>query len=183
MREITRLLEAASEGDPVAREELFRRVYDELRILARQRLSRESTLTDLDAGSLVHEAYLRLSRQAELPTAGRRAFFAYASSVMRSVIVDYVRQREAAKRGAGAAAITLVTHELASEMGSTEVSALHEALDDLKRVDPRCAQLVEMRFFGGLEFEEIADILEVSRSTISRDWDKARLFLFQALKG
>lgn len=179
MGEITQLLESVSEGDPGAREVLFKRVYAELRVLARQRLARESTLTDLDASGLVHEAYLRLTRQEELPTANRRAFFSYASTVMRSVIVDYVRQRKSAKRGSGVAAITLITRELAQDLRSTDIAAL----DDLRRVCERCCRLVEMRFFGGMEFEEIADALEVSRTTVSRDWDKARLFLYQALKG
>lgn len=182
MGEITVLLQAASGGDVTARDALFKQVYAELRQLARQRLARESTLTDLDAGSLVNEAYLRLTKQEGLPATNRRVFFGYASTVMRSVIVDYVRQRRSAKRGSGVAAITLITQAMAQDSRFTDMVALDEALDDLRRIDERCCHLVEMRFFGGLDFEEIAEVLEVSRATVGRDWDKARAFLYQALK-
>jgi RNA polymerase sigma factor (TIGR02999 family) len=183
MPDITRLLQSASDGEPGAKDELFKAVYTELEQLARTRLSRDSTLTHLDARSLVHEAYLRLTRQAQLPTSSRKAFFAYASSVMRSVVVDYVRQRATAKRGSGESPVTLVTREVDDATPATDVSALDEALEDLKRVDERCHRLVEMRFFGGLEFTEIADVLGISVTTVSRDWSKARLFLFKAIHG
>jgi RNA polymerase sigma factor (TIGR02999 family) len=183
MPDITRLLQAASGGDAEARDALFKAVYSELENLARMRLARDSTLTHLDARSLVHEAYLRLTKQAELPSANRRAFFGYASQVMRSVVVDYVRARQTAKRGSGEAPVTLVTSAVDDQTPVTDVSALDEALQDLKRVDERCHRLVEMRFFGGLEFTEIAEVLGVSVTTVSRDWSKARLFLFKAIHG
>ena len=184
MPDITKLLQAASDGDAGAKDALFRAVYGELEQLARSRLARDSTLTHLDARSLVHEAYLRLTKQAQLPSTNRRAFFAYASSVMRSVVVDYVRARKTAKRGSGDEPVTLVTGEVDGQgPAATDVSALDDALQDLRRVDERCHPLVEMRVFGGLEFTEIAEALGISLTTVSRDWTKARLFLFKAIHG
>jgi RNA polymerase sigma factor (TIGR02999 family) len=182
MGDVTRLLHAVDSGDAVAKRELFDLVYPELRRLAGSRLARESTLTDLDAGSLVNEACLRLLRQAQLPAANRRAFFGYACSVMRSVIVDYVRQRQSAKRGSGEAALTLLTRDLAPDIPGPDVTALDAALQSLETLDARCARVVELRFFGGLDIEEVAETLDVSRATVIRDWEKARLFLYQALK-
>jgi RNA polymerase sigma factor (TIGR02999 family) len=179
--DITQLLEGARGGDAAARDQLFARVYDELNTLARQKLSRESTLTQIDAPSLVHEAYLRLQRQGELPGDNRRIFFAYASSVMRSVIVDYVRARNARKRGSGEKAMTLTGSEIAAEGPEPEIEALDSALKQLAKLDPRSHQVVEMRYFGGLSLEDIAESLGVALITVKRDWQKARAFLYTAL--
>lgn len=181
MGDITRLLRDARGGDAAAKDQLFARVYDELNVLARQRLARESTLTQIDAPSLVHEAYLRLNRQDQLPGENRRMFFAYASSVMRSVIVDYVRARNARKRGSGEKAITLTGSGAASEGPSPEIEALDSALQQLAKLDPRSHQVVEMRYFGGLSLEDIAESLGVALITVKRDWQKARAFLYTAL--
>lgn len=182
MGDITLLLRDARAGDTTAREALFAHVYKELHTLARSRLARESTLTQLDAASLVHEAYLRLHSGIELPADGRRAFFAYAASVMRSVVVDYVRERRAAKRGSGAAPLTLLTCDAPSDDRDPEVEALDLALQELEQIDHRCHQIVELRYFAGLSVDEIADVLELSPATIKRDWQKARAFLFQAMQ-
>ena len=181
MGDITRLLDDARGGDAAARERLFARVYDELNVLARQKLARESTLTQIDAPSLVHEAYLRLNGQAELPGGNRRMFFAYASTVMRSVIVDYVRARNARKRGSGEKAITLTGDIGVAEGPGPEIEALDSALKELARIDERSHKVVEMRYFGGLSIEDIAEVLGVAPATVKRDWQKARAFLYTVL--
>lgn len=181
MGDITRLLQGARDGDAGARDELFAKVYDELSLLARQKLSRESTLTQIDAPSLVHEAYLRLTRQEQLPGENRRMFFAYASNVMRSVIVDYVRQRNAGKRGSGEKAVTLTGNDIAADGAEPEIEALDSALKELAKVDPRAHQVVEMRYFAGLSLEDVADNLGVALITVKRDWQKARAFLYAVL--
>jgi RNA polymerase sigma factor (TIGR02999 family) len=183
MGDITVLLEATRGGDAAARDALFGRIYAELQKLARGKLAAESTLTQLDAPSLVHEAYLRLSRQAQLPGDNRRAFFAYASSIMRSVIVDYVRERRAQKRGGELATITLLTDDAPAELRDPDIEALDAAMQQLARIDARAHQIVEMRYFGGLSLDEIAGALELSPATVWRGWEKARIFLYQALQG
>lgn len=182
MGDVTQLLQRARDGDTGARDLLFSSIYNELQKLARQKLARKSTLTQLDAPSLVHEAYLRLQHQPELPGQNRRLFFAYAASVMRSVIVDYVRSRDALRRGGGVEIVTLVTGERQAVFKEQEVDALDSALKLLKRVDARCHQIVEMRYFAGLTIEEIADVLELSPATVKRDWHKARTFLLDTLQ-
>ncbi|MGQ0619380.1 MAG: ECF-type sigma factor [Panacagrimonas sp.] len=182
MGDITLLLNSARAGDVEARDTLFKAVYAELRKLARIPLSRQSTLTDLDASGLVNEAYLRLTGRKELPGDNRRAFFSYAAAVMRSVIVDHVRERNAAKRGDGLTRITLVTGDMGQGLQAPEVGALDDALQDLRRIDERCHRVVEMRFFAGMSVDEIAQVLEVSVATVGRDWDKARAFLYRTLK-
>jgi RNA polymerase sigma factor (TIGR02999 family) len=183
MGDITRLLIEVRQGDAAARKLLFERVYGELQGLARSRLGRESTLTQLDVSSLVHEAYLRLNRAAELPAENRRAFFAYAAAVMRSVVVDYVRERQAAKRGSGETLLTLETCDAPAGGPGPEVEALDTALQSLRQIDERCHQIVELRYFAGMSVEEIAEVLELSPATVKRDWQKARAFLFQAMQG
>lgn len=187
MEEVTQLLDAVRAGDKSAADQLFSTVYDELRSLARRRLARESTLT-LEPASLVNEAYLRLCRQPDLPGRDRRAFFAYASGVMRSVIVDHVRARRSEKRGGDHAHLTLtsgleqVPAAAADAIERSDAEALESALSELARVDARCAKVVELRFFGGMSESEVAEVLEVSVPTVQRDWSKARAFLMHALK-
>lgn len=182
MGDITQLLDGARGGDAGALDALFSRVYSELHTLARQKLFRESTLTQLDAPSLVNEAYLRLIHQPEIPGANRRIFFAYAARVMRSVIVDYVRERQAQKRGGGVEELTLTTGEAEAVFDGAHIEPLDSALRALERIDERCHRIVEMRYFAGLSFEEIAESLELSVKTVKRDWQKARAFLYDALK-
>jgi RNA polymerase sigma factor (TIGR02999 family) len=116
-----------------------------------------------------------------LQSAQRKAFFAYASHVMRSVIVDYVRERRAQKRGGGEAMITLTTGVAEESIGEDAIAHLHEALKALEQIDARAHLVVEMRYFGGMTEEEIADLLEVSVPTVKRDWRKARALLFDAI--
>jgi len=180
--DVTRLLDRVRQGDPRAREQLFTCVYGELQRIARHKLALESTLSQLDAGGLVHEAYLRLSLGGDLRAVNRAAFFAYAAGVMRSVIVDYARERSAAKRGGGEAPITLVTRDAPSDERAPDVCALDLALKALEQVDPRSHRIVELRYFAGLSLEEIAGTLELSVATVKRDWQKARAFLYRTLQ-
>ncbi|HEX7917571.1 ECF-type sigma factor [Rudaea sp.] len=180
MSEVTQLLRRASEGDEAAREPLYRLLYPELMCMAHRQLARSGTLS-LDATALLHEAYLRLGEQGVLPDANQRVFFAYASKVMRSVIVDYVRQRGAQKRGGAVTSITLNTDLadlIASEHSITDVE---NALEILEQIDARACRVVEMRYFGGMTDEDIASVLGTSLATVRRDWRKARAFLYEQL--
>ncbi|HZP13310.1 MAG TPA: ECF-type sigma factor [Nevskiaceae bacterium] len=184
MGDITQLLVDARSSKDGAREALFAKIYGELQKLARSKLAGAPPITVLDAPALVHEAYLRLLPQnGDLPPAqNRRMFYGYAAHIMRSVIVDALREKRAAKRGAGETKVTLQTRDLGSTARDPDVEALDDALHDLHKIDERCAQVVELRYFGGFTEEQIADALEVSVATIERDWQKARAFLFKALK-
>jgi RNA polymerase sigma factor (TIGR02999 family) len=183
MSEITQLLQRVNEGDAVAREPLFAALYQDLRQLARSRLRRSETITLLDTTSLVHESYLRYLNAHELSFGDRGKFFAYAASVMRSIVVDEVRKRHAERRGGSAEHVELdtgSTNELATD--DDQIVRVHEALDDLAALEPRLARVVEMRYFAGLSETDIAQALGVTERTIRRDWDKARSLLFDALK-
>ena len=181
MGEITQLLDQARSGDAAARDLFFSRIYTELDRLAKQRLARQSPLTMLDAPGLVHEVYLRLSEQAQLPGADRRAFLAYAARVMRSVVIDYVRSRNAERHGGGRAAITLQTG-IPDDSFRPDLQALGEAMESLERIDERAHGVVELRYFGGMQIEEIAEFLDISPATVKREWQKARAFLLHALE-
>jgi RNA polymerase sigma factor (TIGR02999 family) len=161
-------------------EHLDARVYAELMRLARSQLARAGTMS-LDAPSLVHEAYPRFQSQGAIESAQRKIFFAYSARVMRAVIVDYVRERHAQKRGGGEPLLTLTTGIPGTSVGEDGMERLHEALQALERINVRSHQVVEMRYFGGLTEEEIADLLDVSVPTVKRDWRKARAFLFDAM--
>ncbi len=175
--DITELLQAAQSGGDTARSSLFEAVYRELKMLARSKVARESTLTLLSPTSLVHESYERLFKYDAKNVESRKLFFGYASKVMRSVIVDYVRERDAEKRGGGAQGVTLVTELAGERVDHTRVLAVNEAMQQLKEIDQRCHDLVELRYFGGLSVEECAEALGISLATAARDWEKARAFL------
>jgi RNA polymerase sigma factor (TIGR02999 family) len=176
------LLARVHAGEAGAREALFATAYPELRRLARSRLFEGGRNTVLDTTALVHESYLRMAHGSALQAGERRAFFAYASQVMRSVIVDAVRERQAQRRGGGLAHLTLDTG-LGEQLGQTEPEVLHvhEALQQLALLEPRLAQIVEMRYFGGFSDPEIADALGLTDRTVRRDWAKARLMLLALL--
>jgi RNA polymerase sigma factor (TIGR02999 family) len=180
--EITALLAAAGSNEPGARDRLASLIYKELDVIARARLRGQDTVTSLDATALVHECWIRLSQAAPGAWPNRRAFYAYASSVMRSVIVDHARERRAGKRGAGERPLTLTTG-MADEVAATqEVTALGEALDALGRTDARLLEIVEMRYFAGLSIEDVAEVLGVSPVTVKRRWQAARAFLYEQLR-
>lgn len=175
--DITQMLDRAASGDDTAKNALFEVVYLELRGLARSKLAQESPLTMLNPTSLVHESWLRLIGNLDVDTKNRRVFFGYASKVMRSVIVDYARERNAEKRGGGVAEVTLLTELAGEAVDTTQILAVHEAMAKLKEIDERCHDIVELRYFGGFTVDECAKHLEVSSMTVARDWEKARLFL------
>jgi len=183
MRSLTELIQKVADGDLAARDDLFAAAYSELRKLARSRLRDGGRNTFLETTALVHESYLRFVKVGELRIEDRSAFFAYASRVMRSVIVDAVRERQAQRRSGDLSELTLDT-QVAAELpsGEDEVLRVHEALLALEQAEPRLAQVVEMRYFGGYPELEIAEVLGVTERTVRRDWDKARLLLMSTLK-
>ena len=182
LEKITQLLVRMQAGDESARDALFAAAYTELRRLARSRLHEGGRNTMLDTTSLVHESYMRYVKVGELQIGDRRAFFGYASRVMRSVIVDSARERCAECRGGGISPLTLSTNIAENLMEDEEtIIKIHEALEVLEQADPRLAKVVEMRYFGGYSEREIAETLEVTERTVERDWQKARLILARAL--
>lgn len=181
--DLTRLLEAARAGDAEAGRRAYALVYRDLHALAHAKLRSHRTMSLLDTTALVHESYLRLVGDGRLDLDGRRHFFAYAARVMRSVIVDTARARLAARRGGGLPDLTLDTEAAIPEGGDeATVVRVDDALADLAKVNPRLAEVVEMRYFGGLTEAEIAEALGVSDRTVKRDWEKARLLLAAALR-
>ncbi len=181
-RDVTRLLEEASGGNRGAFDQLFPKVYDELRRLAQAKLRWERDGHTLNATSLVHEAYFRLVGQERVQWQGRGHFFAIASQAMRRILLSYAEARTAAKRGGGAVHVPLDTAEaLLTEEQSTDLIELDLALTRLAQFDERGARVVEYRFFGGLEHAEVAEILGVSEVTVRRAWRTARAWLRQEL--
>lgn len=183
MLSVTELLSAARRGDQKAAGEAFSLLYAELRRLAHSKLRQHQSMTLLDTTSLLHESYLRLVGAQALPVSDRHHFFAYAARVMRSVIVDFARARLAERRGGGANRVMLNT-DIAREIATPEKDVLrvHEALEVLAKADERLAQVVELRYFGGMTEPEVAEALGTSERTVRRDWEKARLLLFAALE-
>lgn len=170
-------------GDPKEIDFLYAQLYDDLRSMARERLSKSEPITLLDTTSLVHESYLRFAKAGRLAALDRPRFLAYASHAMRSVIVDLVRRRHAERRGGDE---TRVEFDQAAAAyvrpGEETVLRVNEALNDLAGVDLRLVHVVEMRYFAGLEEQEIAASLGVTERTVRRDWRKARLLLSLALQ-
>jgi RNA polymerase sigma factor (TIGR02999 family) len=182
MTQLTELLERMRAGDSQARDALFAAAYAELHQLARARLRKGGRSRVLDTTSLVHESYLRFMAAGELRAQDRRAFFAYASRVMQSVIVSGVREGLALKRAGDSAPLSLSTliSESVAEDAAT-VLKVHEALQDLEQADSRLAQVAQMRYFGGYSEQEIAETLDITVRTVRRDWEKARRMLAAAL--
>lgn len=165
----------------------FKETYGDLRALARERLRHHQRGTFLDTTALVHESYLRFAAAKRIHIEDRGHFLRHAARVMRWVIVDFVRERRADRRGGDAKAITLTTN-IAEEFadagviaGEEEILGVHEALEELARRDDRLVQVVEMRYFGGMKETEIATALNITDRTVRRDWEKARLLLADAL--
>jgi RNA polymerase sigma-70 factor (ECF subfamily) len=178
----TELLIAWSAGDESARDRMLPLVYDELRRLAASYLRRERPGHTLQPTALVHEAYVRLIDQRQVDWSNRAQFIGLAAVMMRRILVNHARDRMAAKRGAGAEHVPLT---VVGELGSPEVDLLdlHEALDRLAQLDERKSQIVDLRFFGGLTMDEIAETLHVSRATVEREWKFARAWLYSAVSG
>jgi len=181
--DITQLLKRAREGDRQAFDQLFHNLYPDLRRIARARLAPHVRGTMLDTSALVHEAYLKLEQAARLTPADRSHFLAYASHVMRSIIVDAARAGRSQRRGGDAVQVTLDTDVAeAAAAGEEQILDVDAALQRLAQIDRRLASVVEMRYFGGMTEVEIGEALGVTERTVRRDWEKARLLLADELR-
>jgi RNA polymerase sigma factor (TIGR02999 family) len=180
--EVTQLLAKWSDGDESALEKLTPLVYDELRRIARHYMVGARPDHTLQATALVNEAYLRLAGQTRPQWQGRAHFFAVAARAMRQILVNCAMSYNAQKRGGGARKIELDEAALVADAQSKEVVELNEALDRLGALDPRKAQVVELKYFGGLKEAEIGDVLKVSVETVRRDWRFARAWLRDELR-
>jgi RNA polymerase sigma factor (TIGR02999 family) len=179
--QVTELLARWSQGDGAARDALIPVVYDELRRLARRCLAGQDHHT-LQSTALVHEAYLRLVGQASLRAENRTHFLAIAASLMREILVDQARSRNAAKRGASCVTIAFDERVALPKTRELDLVALDDALKTLTELDARQSQIVDLRFFGGLSIEEASQVLEVSPATVKREWATARLWLQRELR-
>jgi RNA polymerase sigma factor (TIGR02999 family) len=179
--EVTQILHDWSGGDPAAPERLMPFVYDELRRLARTFLAKERGGHTLQPTALVNEAYLRLVDQTRVSWQNRAHFYGIASSMMRRVLIDHARAHATAKRGGGAVRLSIDDMQVPVEERAASFVAMDEALERLSQFNERGRRIIEMRFFGGLSDEEIAEVLGVSTRTVLRDWKAARLWLFREL--
>ena len=182
MGELTQLIAAIRAGNDEALGRLYELLYADLHRIAHARLRHANGLT-LQTTGLVNESFLRLVKLGHVDVADRAHFLAYAARTMRSIVVDLAREGLAERRGAGAEQITLGTTLAESlALDTSLVVRIHENLEELGAIDERLAQVVEMRFFGGLDEKEVAEALGVSTRTVERLWEKARAYLFTALK-
>jgi RNA polymerase sigma factor (TIGR02999 family) len=173
--ELTQLIREARSGSKPAADRLFTMVYDDLHRIAARQLQPYGGMATT---SLVHEAYMKLARPAALELADRQHFFAVAARAMRQISINTTRERLAAKRGGGAPVVTLgAADDVEADMSGTDLLALDAALEQLAAAEPRLAQLVELRFFGGMGLEEAGALIGLSPTTLKRDWRKARAFL------
>ena len=183
MGDITQLIERARGGDRAALDSLFQAVYPDLRRIAHTRLRRGLPDPDLGTTALVNECYLKLRDAERVDASSRSHFFAYTAAAMRSIIVDIARARATERRGGDAPHVTL-DDELGSgdEGAATQILRVHEAVEEIGKLDERLGRLVEMRYFGGLNDLEIAEGLGITTRTVRRDWQKARVLLASALR-
>lgn len=179
--DVTQLLKAWSGGDQQALNALMPTLYAEIRKIAASYLRRERPDHTLQPTALVNEAYMRLVDQSAVQWQNRAHFFATAAPMMRRVLVDAARARRATKRGDGIDAVPLDEMEVAAPGPRVDVIALEDALDALAAVNPRAAQVVELRFFGGFSVEETAHALDMSVRTVINDWNTARVWLYREL--
>src|SRR5213596_3924513 len=179
---VTQLLQQWSHGDDRALSELTPLVYDELLRLAHHYMEGQRPDHTLQTTALVNEAYLRLADQTNPRWQNRAHFFAVAARAMRQILVSYARTQQAQKRGGGAFKVDLDEVALVSPEESREIVELHEALEQLSALDSRKAQIVELKYFGGLNYDEIAEVLKISRITVRRDWEFAKVWLYTELR-
>ena len=181
--EITELLAKWSGGNQRALDELYPLVYEELRRLARSYMKREPKGHTLQTTALINEAYVRMVDQKNVRWQNRNHFFAISAQMMRRILVDHARRYLHKKRGGGAIKVSLDEAMIVAAERSEEVLMLDEALNNLARIDPRRCQVVELRYFAGLNNQEIADVLHISENTVMRDWNLARAWLYRQLGG
>src|SRR2546422_4382180 len=179
---VTQLLKQWSHGDDAALAELTPLVYGELRRLAHRHMGGERPDHTLQTTALVNEAYLRLADQTHPRWQNRAHFFAVAARAMREILVNYARSQRAQKRGGGALKVDLDEVALVSPEESKEIVDLHEALETLATLDSRKAQVVELKYFGGLNYDEMAEVLKISPVTVRRDWRFAKAWLYTELQ-
>jgi RNA polymerase sigma factor (TIGR02999 family) len=180
---LTQLLKSAQAGDKRALDELFPLVYDELRRVADRQLRGERAGHTLQPTALVHEAYLRLIEQHSVDWRNRAHFFGLAAEMMRRILVNYALKRQAAKRGGHVTRLALDDAVSFAEQREVDLVLLDEALRRLAVIDPQQSRIVELRFFGGLTIEEVAEALGISDSTVKREWRVARAWLYQQISG
>jgi RNA polymerase sigma factor (TIGR02999 family) len=183
MTELTQLFDAVNSGDRSAIDRLMAVMYEELRQLAHRRLNASPRGNTLETTGLVHESYLRFLNAGRLRVNDRAHFMAYSSKVMRSIIIDLSRTHRAQRHGGGALQVTL-NSQVADEAHASDEQLIRidEVLEELNQTEPRLVQVVEMRYFGGLNENEIAEMLGLTERTVQRDWHKARLLLSAALE-
>src|ERR1051325_896362 len=179
---MTRLLLHWSDGNQAALNELIPLIEQELHRIAHQYMNRENPGHTLQTTALVNEAYLRLIDQKKVRWQNRAHFFAIAAQTMRRILIDHARKSARAKRGGKARKISLDEVAIVSEARADELVALDEALERLAAIDPRRGQVVELRFYGGLNTDEIAEVLNISPNTVTRDWNMARAWLARELR-
>ena len=179
---LSALFASAAQGDAPASERLFQALYAELHRLAKRELWRSGGAVTLGATTLVHEAFLDMSGRAAGTFPDRARFMGYAARAMRGLIIDYARNRHAQKRGGGFELTALNTDIADNVADHVQLTLVGDALDELGEVDPALAQLVDLKFFCGFSFAEIAALRGVSERTVQRDWEKARIYLHQTLR-
>jgi RNA polymerase sigma factor (TIGR02999 family) len=179
--QVTQLLIEWSEGNKAAIDKLLPLIYDELRRLARYYMRRERAGHTLQTSALVNEAYLRLIDQKSVRWQNRAHFFAIASQLMRRILLDHARRRHKSKRGGDAQKIPLDEAAVVSGERAAELIALDDALTSLDAIDQRKSKIVELRFFGGLNIEETAEVLEISPATVQREWSMAKAWLYREI--
>jgi RNA polymerase sigma factor (TIGR02999 family) len=180
-KDVTTLLVEWGSGNQAALNELTPLVYEQLRLLAARQLRRERANHTLQSTALVHEAYLKLIDQRRVRWQDREHFFAIASQVIRRILVSHARARKASKRGGGRTALALDDSIALSGRKDMDLVGVDDALEGLSRIDPQQARIVELRFFGGLSIEGTAEVLGISTSTVTRDWNLARAWLHHEL--
>jgi RNA polymerase sigma factor (TIGR02999 family) len=178
---ISTLIDLAEQGDEASAGELFTLLYGELHRLAKRQLARRGVIT-LSASTLIHEAYLDMAAEGGKSFPDRGRFMAYAGRVMRGLIIDHVRNRLAIKRGGQFELTSLTTNVPDVINDDQELTRISNSLDELARVDSSLSQIVDLKFFCGFSFDEIAEMTGVSERTIYRKWEKARIYLYQRLQ-
>jgi len=179
--EVTRLLYLWSGGDRAALESLMEVVYAELRRLAHSYLRRERRGNTLQSTALVHEAYLRLIDQKNVTWQNRAHFFGIAAHMMRRILVDHARSRQASKRGGGISMLALEEADVGSGPPALDLVVLDQALEGLAGIDPQQSRIVELRFFAGLSIDETAEVLKISPATVKREWAMAKAWLYREM--
>jgi RNA polymerase sigma factor (TIGR02999 family) len=180
--DLSALVASAERGDRAAADALFAALYDELHRMARRELARRGGHVTLGATTLLHEVYVDIAERDRAAFPDRNRFLGYASRVMRGVIIDYARRRQAQKRGGQFEITSSITEVAAAVPDADRLSRLSDALDELEAADPRLARVVDLKFFCGFSFGEIAAMLGASERTVQRDWEKARIYLHRVLR-